>query len=309
GVRRSLRPIVWKYQLRYWPVGCNLQTRRRIDLAKTQEYMRLKQKWIAWIPFLRVNEDDPAVEASASEDAHADSSQAPTPEQLSKLRDAWTRIEKDITRTDMDLPFYNGQGNADTRPGSAASAPSPIPQCPRTCPRVAKGSNTEKLRDVLLTYVLSVEGDDAAQGYVQGMNDLMSPLLQVFNGDEVATFWCYTEFMRRTHNNFRVDGKGMSLHLEILHDLFHYADPGFMAHLDALQAGHLFFCYRWLLVWFKREFSSRAVQSIWEVLWTDYGTKDLLYFFALAIVTEHRDAIVRHLLNFEEVLKYINDLS
>lgn len=53
--------------------------------------------------------------------------------------------------------------------------------------------HVDKLAEILLTYGL-FEKD---LGYVQGMSDLCAPLYVIFEGEEVATFWCFVEFMER----------------------------------------------------------------------------------------------------------------
>lgn len=64
-----------------------------------------------------------------------------------------------------------------------------------------------------------------------------------------------------------------------------------------------------LLVWFKREFIWDDVLRLWEILWTDYYSSQFHLFFALAILQKNEKIIVNHLRQFDEVLKYINDLS
>ena len=71
----------------------------------------------------------------------------------------------------------------------------------------------------------------------------------------------------------------------------------------------MFFCFRWLLIWFKREFSFEDIQRLWEVLWTDYLSDQFVLFVALAILQKHADVIMDHLCRFDETLKYINDLA
>jgi hypothetical protein len=38
-------------------------------------------------------------------------------------------------------------------------------------------------------------------GYVQGMSDLLSPILMIMNSDEVESFWCFVGFMNRVVSN------------------------------------------------------------------------------------------------------------
>ena len=64
-----------------------------------------------------------------------------------------------------------------------------------------------------------------------------------------------------------------------------------------------------LLVWYKREFEWTDILRLWEGLWTDYLSSQFHLFVAVAILEKHRDVIMDHLKQFDEVLKYINELS
>ncbi len=64
-----------------------------------------------------------------------------------------------------------------------------------------------------------------------------------------------------------------------------------------------------LLVWYKREFEWTDILRLWEGLWTDYLSSQFHLFIAVAILEKHRDVIMEHLKHFDEVLKYVNELS
>merc|ERR1711981_959438 len=51
------------------------------------------------------------------------------------------------------------------------------------------------------------------------------------------------------------------------------------------------------------------VLRLWECMWTDWLSSNFHLFVALAILEKHRDVIMDHLRGFDEVLKYINELS
>jgi hypothetical protein len=97
--------------------------------------------------------------------------------------------------------------------------------------------------------------------------------------------------------------------LLIMDHLLRFMDPSLYRHLQATESCNFFFCFRWLLVWYKREFPWDDMLTLWEVLWTDYLTDKFHLFIALAILDKHRDHIIQYLMNFDEVLKYMNDLS
>jgi hypothetical protein len=80
-------------------------------------------------------------------------------------------------------------------------------------------------------------------------------------------------------------------------------DPELYAHLEKNDCNNLFFCFRWLLVWFKREFEWEDVIQLWEVLWSNWLTDKMTLFIALAIIEVHRDTILNDLNQFDEILR------
>lgn len=58
--------------------------------------------------------------------------------------------------------------------------------------------------------------------------------------------------------------KSQLLHLQ---SLVRLCDRGLYDHLDQTGSLNLFFCFRWLLVRFKREFDLEGVERIWECGW------------------------------------------
>jgi hypothetical protein len=64
-----------------------------------------------------------------------------------------------------------------------------------------------------------------------------------------------------------------------------------------------------LLVWYKREFAWSDILRLWEGLWTDYLSSQFHLFITMSILEKHRDVIMKYLKHFDEVLKYVNELS
>lgn len=101
----------------------------------------------------------------------------------------------------------------------------------------------------------------------------------------------------------------MRKQLLTLDHLVQLIDPKLYLHLQSADSTNFFFFFRMLLVWYKREFEWQDVLRLWEGLWTDYLSGNFHLFIALAILERHRDVIMDHLKAFDEVLKYINELS
>lgn len=212
-------------------------------------------------------------------------------------------------RTDRHIPLFAGE-----------DIPHPDPSSPFY---VAGGNGTnvhlEQLKDMLLTYLEYDTPSSSPRpntsnshpqnlGYVQGMSDLLAPIYAVMQDDAIA-FWAFVGFMRRMTRNFVRDQSGMRTQLTTLDQLVQLLDPKLYLHLQSADSTNFFFFFRMLLVWYKREFDWSDILRLWEGLWTDYLSSQFHLFIAVAILEKHRDVIMQHLKHFDEVLKYINELS
>uniref|UniRef100_A0A8C4EHI9 TBC1 domain family member 15 n=1 Tax=Dicentrarchus labrax TaxID=13489 RepID=A0A8C4EHI9_DICLA len=194
----------------------------------------------------------------------------------SKLRDYRSLIEKDVNRTDRTNRFYEGIDN----PGLVL------------------------LHDILMTYCMY----DFDLGYVQGMSDLLSPILYVME-NEVDAFWCFVSFMEQMHHNFEEQMQGMKTQLIQLSTLLRLLDLAFWNYLESQDSGYLYFCFRWLLIRFKRELSFQDVLRLWEVMWTGLPCQNFHLLVCCAILDSEKQKIMEENYGFNEILKHINELS
>jgi len=95
-------------------------------------------------------------------------------------------VEKDVLRTDRTIEYYKGDNN----------------------------SNLIVL-DLILNIYCFFNSD---LGYVQGMNELASPILFVME-DEVDSFWCFKKLMDFVESNFHKDQIGMHKQITQLSNL------------------------------------------------------------------------------------------
>ncbi|KAG0100658.1 GTPase activating protein [Podila epicladia] len=296
GIDHDIRIEVWKFFLGVYPWDSTEAERIVIRATKTEEYFALKREWF----------DSAAVQETEA------------------FQEQKLRIEKDVHRTDRTISFF-------------ASETLPNPSGDFT--GVGSNENLELLKDILLTYnvwaakeptVLNIKkpatpedsSDNSSssspstppqetnllEGYVQGMSDLLAPVFAVM-GDEVMGFWAFVGLMEKTKKNFYRDQVGMQSQLETLGKLIQTLDPKLYKHLEKCEALNLFFCFRWLLIWFKREFEWVDIMRLWEVLFSDHLSTQFHLFVAMAILDKHRDVMMDHLQAFDEILKYVNDLS
>ena len=197
-------------------------------------------------------------------------------ERFSAFKERKTQIEKDVSRTDRTHPFFAGDGN----------------------------KNVDLLQDILMTYIMY----NFDLGYAQGMSDLLSPILYVME-NEVDTFWCFVGFMNLVKQNFDADQDSMKTQLLQLIDLVKALDVDFFAYLDDKDSGNLYFCFRWLLIWFKREFAYADVLRLWEVIWTGLPCGNFHLLICVAIMEIEKPSITENQFGFNEILQHVNDLS
>lgn len=195
---------------------------------------------------------------------------------FTKFRERKGLIEKDVVRTDRTHSFYDGDENL----------------------------NVNLLHDILLTY--SFYNFDL--GYCQGMSDLLSPILYVMD-DESESFWCFVALMERLGPNFNRDQNGMHSQLFALSKLVELLDSPLHNYFNQKDCLNYFFCFRWILIQFKREFEFEKTMRLWEVLWTHWLSEHLHLYICVALLKRHRSKIIGEQMDFDTLLKFINELS
>ncbi|EIW66260.1 hypothetical protein TREMEDRAFT_70187 [Tremella mesenterica DSM 1558] len=228
-------------------------------------------------------------------------------------KDEWHRIDVDCRRTDRQQAIYAVPGSAVVQgegdPGTGDPRLFWEDDAEETAGDQAGQATLNPHIAALRTILMTYHTYRPELGYVQGMSDLLSPTYVVFGANEADAFWGLVGIMQMLESNFLRDQSGMKHKLSTLQQLIRVMDPELYTHLERTDSLNLFFCFRWILIAFKREFSFDVVIKLWDILWTNYYSNDFVLFVALAILQSHRDVIIRYLTEFDEVLKYANDLS
>lgn len=115
--------------------------------------------------------------------------------------------------------------------------------------------------------------------------------------------------MEMVDTNFDLDQGGMKHQLRDLHALFEFCNPRLFEHFLQHQSDNMYVCFRWLLVWFKREFTYYDIMSLWEVMWTRLPCVNFQLLISVAILDEQQDTIIGRGYEFNEILKFVNELS
>ncbi|XP_052451637.1 small G protein signaling modulator 1 isoform X1 [Carassius gibelio] len=167
-------------------------------------------------------------------------------------------------------------------------------------------ANLEKLRNIMCSYIWQ----HLEIGYVQGMCDLLAPLLVILD-DEAMAFSCFTELMKRMNQNFP-HGGAMDTHFANMRSLIQILDAELFELMH--QNGdytHFYFCYRWFLLDFKRELVYDDVFAVWEVIWAArcVSSSHFVLFIALALVEIYRDIILENNMDFTDIIKFFNEMA
>uniref|UniRef100_A0A0D9UVP6 Rab-GAP TBC domain-containing protein n=1 Tax=Leersia perrieri TaxID=77586 RepID=A0A0D9UVP6_9ORYZ len=156
----------------------------------------------------------------------------------------WTlhRIVVDVVRTDSHLDFYG------------------------------ESRNMARMSDILAVYAWV----DPSTGYCQGMSDLLSPFVVLYE-DDADAFWCFEMLLRRMRENFQMEGPtGVMKQLQALWKIMETTDVELFEHLSAIGAESLHFAFRMLLVLFRRELSFEESLSMWEMMWAADFDEDVI---------------------------------
>ncbi|KAM9320301.1 small G protein signaling modulator 2 [Gastrophryne carolinensis] len=166
--------------------------------------------------------------------------------------------------------------------------------------------NLEKLRNIMCSFVW----EHLDVGYVQGMCDLLAPLLVILDNDMLA-YSCFTQLMKRMSQNFP-NGGAMDIHFANMRSLIQILDSELFELMH--QNGdytHFYFCYRWFLLDFKRELLYEDVFAVWEVIWAarHISSEHFVLFIALALVQVYRDIVLDNNMDFTDIIKFFNEMA
>lgn len=125
-----------------------------------------------------------------------------------------------------------------------------------------------------------------ASGYVQGINDLVTPFFVVFlsayvDGDlenhdvsqlpketldviEADSFWCMSKLLDGIQDNYTFAQPGIQMKVNALRELIQRIDEPLNAHLEKNNVEYLQFAFRWMNNLLMREMPLRSTIRLWD---------------------------------------------
>ena len=270
GICTDIRGEVWGHLLNVYPAAASLEERARKTETNETMYRRLRAQWQS-----------------------VDADQA---SRWSTFREHRVGIEKDVARTDRTHPLFLHDS------------------APALC----------SLQRVLMTYAMY----NFDVGYCQGMSDLCASLLlaigpvpmQIDGGAasdaaddraEARLFSYFARLMDKCEGNFHSDEKRHTIGRQ-LHDIGLIVQvfiPTLHKHLTKHHAEDMTFCFRWLLVLFKREFPAEHIHFLWDIILSCPFTDRFEVFVCCGLLRAVCKQVCDHELQHDELLCFTNSMS
>ncbi|KAJ6381136.1 hypothetical protein OIU77_029931 [Salix suchowensis] len=161
------------------------------------------------------------------------------------------QIDRDLQRTHSDMKFFSGESSFSKK-------------------------NREAMRNILLLFAKL----NPAICYVQGMNEVLAPILYVFSTDtdeqnalnaEADSFSCFVRLLSDSVDHFcqQLDNSpvGILSTLSRLAKLLKENDEELWKHLEfTTQVKPQFYAFRWITLLLSQEFNFPSILRIWDSL-------------------------------------------
>ncbi|KAL6879501.1 rab-GTPase-TBC domain-containing protein [Trichoderma longibrachiatum] len=201
---------------------------------------------------------------------------------------------------------------------------------PRTNPHIELYSYEATQRSLeRILYVWAVR--HPASGYVQGINDLVTPFWEVFLGlyitdsdietgmdpgqlpksvldaVEADSFWCLTKLLDGIQDHYIVAQPGIQRQVAALRDLTARIDSNLSKHLEQEGVEFIQFSFRWMNCLLMREISVKNTIRMWDTyLAEEQGFSEFHLYVCAALLVKWSDKLVK--MDFQEVMMFLQSL-
>ncbi|KAL7787795.1 rab-GTPase-TBC domain-containing protein [Trichoderma ceciliae] len=201
---------------------------------------------------------------------------------------------------------------------------------PRTNPHIELYGYEATQRSLeRILYVWAVR--HPASGYVQGINDLVTPFWEVFLGlyitdpdieagmdpgqlprsvldaVEADSFWCLTKLLDGIQDHYIVAQPGIQRQVSALRDLTARIDSNLSKHLEQEGVEFIQFSFRWMNCLLMREISVKNTIRMWDTyLAEEQGFSEFHLYVCAALLVKWSDKLVK--MDFQEVMMFLQSL-
>ena len=188
---------------------------------------------------------------------------------------------------------------------------------PRTSPHLQLYSYEATQRSLeRILYVWAIR--HPASGYVQGINDLLTPFWQVFLGSyitdndvssgmdpaqlprpvldavEADAFWCLTKLLDGIQDNYIFAQPGIVRQFSSIKDLTTMIDSGLAKHLENEGVEFMQFSFRWMNCLLMREVSVNCIIRMWDTYMAEeQGFSEFHLYVCAAFLVKWSDHLMK----------------
>jgi len=170
--------------------------------------------------------------------------------------------------------------------------------------------------------------------YIQGMNEILAPILYCFSLDknpyfvsnvEADSFICFESFMNKIQDLFirEKDNSetGINSRLKKVNDILKIIDKDIYNHFINEKIEILFFAFRWYTLFLTQELELPDVLRLWDTILSEENLYDFMTFLCLAIIKLKRAELIakdfsgimltlQHLekINVENIIQYAKEI-
>lgn len=184
----------------------------------------------------------------------------------------------------------------------------------------------QKMMERIL-YIWSIR--HPASSYVQGINDLLTPILLVcmsafvtdalrcdvatistdtLHAVEADSYWCLTKLLDYIQDHYTSSQPGLQRMVMRLEDLVHRVDNQLHSHLHNEGLQFMQFAFRWMNCLLLRELPLVCILRLWDTYLSEErsGFEHFHVYVCTVLLTKHRDQLIK--LDFTELLTFLQDL-
>ncbi|XP_072452665.1 TBC1 domain family member 22A isoform X10 [Notamacropus eugenii] len=169
-----------------------------------------------------------------------------------------------------------------------------------------------------------------ASGYVQGINDLVTPFFVVFICEHIAeevedvdvssvpaevlrnieadSYWCLSKLLDGIQDNYTFAQPGIQMKVRLLEELVGRIDEQVHRHLDQHEVKYLQFAFRWMNNLLMREMPLRCTVRLWDTYQSEpEGFSHFHLYVCAAFLVRWRKEILEEK-DFQELLIFLQNL-
>jgi hypothetical protein len=158
-----------------------------------------------------------------------------------------------------------------------------------------------------------------ATGYVQGINDLLTPFYITFLAErdpenlsndemlaiEADTFWCLSNLLDTIQDSYTFNQSGIYRQVTLLREISLRMDPQLVKHLESEGVQLIQFAFRWMNCLLLREFRLTTIQRLWDSYLSEGsdGFKSFHPYICAAFLLKWRREL--QVLDFQDIIVFL----